>query len=172
MRTSFFTSVFIFLGISLTVTSCVHLDPYSQEEEQITIENSRSNPLGYIESERRHSDEKRNKVKSLGLGIHELDKCADLKLGDFKFDSPCKKEYLVKLELKCNTNQGQNSFDVLVPLRYRDIEIDIADKKFEVNNGFPLKLQSGPNGELSFAISPESNSDFKFILRRNLREII
>lgn len=62
---------------------------------------------------------------------------------------------------------------VLVPLRFKEVEIDIFDKSLSGMNGrFPLKLHSGPNGELSFSIYALGNQYFRFIVRRNRKEII
>lgn len=140
--------------------------PYSIESLREEIQHSRSNPLDYIESNRKRDYAGQYPPQSLGVGFHKIEQCK-------KGDVSCKRQVVVNLDLKCSTNESQEYFDVLVPFRFKKVDIDISDKSLNgINGQFPMMLQSGANGELHFAIDDLGKENLKFILRRNKKEII
>lgn len=82
--------------------------------------------------------------------------------------SGCKETYFLRLKFSCKFDMGMPE-PYLMPLRHKEIELEIVSSSEALNQLFPKKLFTESNGvvETSFRLRGLLPNDIKFAVKRN-----
>lgn len=128
------------------------------------------------DTNRRVDDVRRSVLSSSGYGLHLLgSRCHRTTTGfndqAVSINLSCEDEYLVKFQVVCLSSADMT---VPIPLRYKEVSIDLKNKGMSLANGiFPKTLFTNWAGEVQFSFSLKRNTEpLSFILGVDSESIV